>query len=75
LTKKKGTYRIIYIKDNFTLKDSVHDKAMINPNDKLNQLSKNIYSFILFTLGSKVSWQKNDAFDTFLVMSYLSILK
>jgi hypothetical protein len=42
----------MYIKDNFTSKDLVHDKATTNLNDKLNQLSKNIYSSILFALGS-----------------------
>jgi len=48
---------------------------MINPNDKLNQLSKKKNSFIVFALDSKVSWQKNDVFDTSLVMSHPSIVK
>jgi len=65
----------MYIKDNFTSKDLVHDKATTNLNDKLNQLSKNIYSCILCALGSKVSWLKSDAFDTSLLMSYPSIVK
>jgi hypothetical protein len=65
----------MYIKDNFTSKDLVHDKATTNLNDKLNQLSKSNFSSILFALGSKVSWPKNGAFDTSLLMSYLSIVK
>jgi hypothetical protein len=47
----------MYIDNNFTSKDLVHDKATTNLNDKLNPLSKNIYSSIWFALGSNVSWQ------------------